>query len=150
MASRGLVECPGGIPRSLRVVSDMPAPPTVDRERDADAWEIARRKEYAARLLEDTFRRGFRVLIEDVPTWQAVGDTPAPLALILGTAGQVIHWRARGVKPTAGPAPHVIADALASYVVTRFPLSSLYVEQSGAWHRLPGHRSGHRKDAWHV
>jgi len=136
--TRATIPRPGGVRRTRAPLPDCGPAPVTNVERTRDAWDTARRREFAAAIVEDTFRRGYRVLVDFPPAVDVDSGERRAACLVLSPAGQVIHWRGSGHVPTSGPAPYVIAHALAAHVVARFDLTNLYVEGPTAWHPLPG------------
>lgn len=111
-----------------------PPPPWVDGER-GDAWSIARRREWAAHILEDAFRRGFRVAVR-----LERAETGADVLYVSPRGMSVLHVPEPGkvARTTESPAPYLIADHLAHWVVTRWPVDRLTIDGgNGLWYALP-------------
>lgn len=104
-------------------------PPKVDRERPHDTWARARRREWAAAHVEDTLRRGRRVLV-------TMADDTGARYVVHATAGMVVHWC--DGRTTEAPPVYLISEQLATYLVTKYRPDHLLLEgPDAAWHPLP-------------
>lgn len=107
---------------------DAEFPPIVDKER-GDAWKLARRREWAARVVERTLAAGKRVLV----TLDAGG--PAHAALF-SVRAHTLLWTDGRV--TEGMPPSLIPEHLAAHIVTRWGADRLLFEgEDRLWHGCP-------------